>query len=55
MQVPNGTGPGARRSKRPLLACFTRCRYSNYGIFQELGKKIKLEKGYFFNPSCRYY
>ena len=25
MQVPNGTGPGVRRSKRPLLACHTRC------------------------------
>ena len=25
MQVPNGTGPGVRRSKRPLLASRTRC------------------------------
>ena len=25
MQVPNGTGPGVRRSKRPLLACRTCC------------------------------
>ena len=25
MQIPNGTGPGVRRSKRPLLACHTRC------------------------------
>ena len=25
MQVPNGTGPGARMSKRPLLANRTRC------------------------------
>ena len=25
MQVPNGTEPGARRSKRPLLASRTRC------------------------------
>ena len=24
MQVPNGTGPGVRRSKRPLLASRTR-------------------------------
>ena len=24
-QVPNGTGPGVRRSKRPLLASRTRC------------------------------
>ena len=25
MQVPNGTGPGVRRSKCPLLASCTRC------------------------------
>ena len=25
MQVPHGTGPGVRRSKRPLLASRTRC------------------------------
>ena len=25
MQVPNGTGPGVRRSKRPLLASHIRC------------------------------
>ena len=25
MQVPNETGPGVRRSKRPLLASCTRC------------------------------
>ena len=25
MQVPNGTRPGVRRSKRPLLASRTRC------------------------------
>ena len=25
MQVPKGTGPGVRRSKRPLLASLTRC------------------------------
>ena len=25
MQVPNGTGPGVRRSNRPLLASRTRC------------------------------
>ena len=25
MQVPNGTGPGLQRSKRPLLASRTRC------------------------------
>ena len=26
MQVPNGTGPGVRRSKRPLLASRNRCK-----------------------------
>ena len=26
LQVQNGTGPGVRRSKRPLLASHTRCR-----------------------------
>ena len=25
MQVPNGTGQGVRRSKRPLMASRTRC------------------------------
>ena len=29
MQVPNGTGPGVRRSKRPLLASRTRCNDSH--------------------------
>ena len=28
MQVPNGTGPGARKSKRPLSVCYTRRKYS---------------------------
>ena len=28
MQVPNGTGLGVMRSKRPLLACHTRCKCS---------------------------
>ena len=28
MQVPNGTGPGVRRSKRPLSACYTRRKRS---------------------------
>ena len=28
MQVPNGIGPGVRRSKRPLLASRTRCKCS---------------------------
>ena len=26
MQVPKGTGPGVRRSKRPLLGSRTRCK-----------------------------
>ena len=26
MQDPNGTGPGVRNSKRPLLASLTRCK-----------------------------
>ena len=34
MQVPNGTGPGVRRSKRPLLASRTRCSF--YGNLQNL-------------------
>ena len=41
MQVPNGTGPGVRRSKRPLLASRTRCNvlcftkfYSDINISQ---------------------
>ena len=28
MQVPNGTGPGVLRSKRPLSACYTRRKCS---------------------------
>ena len=28
MQVPKGTGPGVRRSKRPLSACHTRHKCS---------------------------
>ena len=31
MQVQNGTGPGVRRSKRPLLASRIRCEYENNG------------------------
>ena len=30
LQVPNWTGPGVRRSKRPLLASRTRYRYAVY-------------------------
>ena len=42
MQVPNGTGPGVRRSKRPLLASRTRCNvlwqslHNDYMIYQQL-------------------
>ena len=39
MQVPNGTGPGVRRSKRPLLASRTRCNV--YGNLQNLVIKSK--------------
>ena len=28
MQVPNGTGPGVRRSKRPVSACYSRRKCS---------------------------
>ena len=28
MQAPDGTGPGARRSKRPMFASRTRCKCS---------------------------
>ena len=35
MQVPNGTGPGVRRSKCPLLASCTRCKCS-----MEIKKKL---------------
>ena len=28
MQVPNGTGPGVRKGKRPLLTSRTRCKCS---------------------------
>ena len=40
MQVPNGTGPGVRRSKRPLLASRTRCN----GLWKppKFGNKVKI-------------
>ena len=42
MQVPNGTGPGVRRSKRPLLASRTRCNV----LWKppKFGKKVKIGK-----------
>ena len=40
MQVSNGTGPGAKRSKRPLLASRTRCNV--HGNLPEFGNKVKI-------------
>ena len=50
MQVPNGTGPGVRGSKRPLLASRTRCNVLwkppkfgnkvNIGIKVQFGNKF---------------
>ena len=40
MQVPNGTGPGDRRSKRPLLARRTRCNV--LWKPQKFGNKVKI-------------
>ena len=37
MQVQNGTGPGVRRSKRPLLASRTRCN-----VLRKPPKKVKI-------------
>ena len=43
MQVPNGTEPGVRRSKRPLLASRTRCNVlwkpPKFGNKVKIGKK----------------
>ena len=39
MQVPNGTGPGVRGSKRPLLASRTRCNV--LWKPQKFGNKVK--------------
>ena len=45
MQVPNGTGPGVRRSKRPLLASCTRCNVlwkpPKFGIKIKIGDKVQ--------------
>ena len=45
MQVPNGTGPGVRRSKRPLLASHTRCNFlwkpPKFGNKVKIGYKVK--------------
>ena len=40
MQVPNGIGPGVRRSKRPLLASRTVAMF--YENLQTLGNKVKI-------------
>ena len=44
MQIPNGTGPGFRRSKRPLLASCTRVNVQwkppQFGDKVKIGNKI---------------
>ena len=54
MQVPNGTGPGVRRSKRPLLASRTRCNVlwkpSKFGNKVKIG--IKVQFGNKFTNRC---
>ena len=45
VQVQNGTGPGVRRSKRPLLACRTRCNVlwkpPKFGNKVKIGIKVQ--------------
>ena len=45
MQVPNGTGPGVQRSKRPLLASRTRCNVlwkpPKFGNKVKIGNKVQ--------------
>ena len=53
MQVPNGTGPGARRSKRPLLASrVLQCSMetSKFGNKVKIG--IKVQFGNKFANRC---
>ena len=54
MQVPSGTGPGVRRSKRPLLASRTRCNVlwkpPKFGNKVKIG--IKVEFGNKFANRC---
>ena len=54
MQVPNGTGPGVRRSKRPLLASRTRCNVPwkppKFGNKVKVG--IKVQFGNKFANRC---
>ena len=44
MQVPKGTGPGVRRSKRPLFASRTRCnalwKPPKFGNKVKIGNKV---------------
>ena len=45
MQVPNWTGPGIRRSRRPLLASHTRCNVLwkplKFGNKVKIGNKVQ--------------
>ena len=38
LQVPFGTGPGVRRSKRPLSACYNRRKCSNLSHLGIIGQ-----------------
>ena len=40
MQVPNGTGPGVRRSKRPLLVAVPVAMF--YGNLPKFGNNVKI-------------
>ena len=48
MQVQNGTGPGVRRSKRPLLASRTRCNVllkpPKFGNKVKIGNQVQFGK-----------
>ena len=54
MQVPNGTGPGVRKSKLPLLASRTRCyvlwKPPKFGNKLNIG--IKVQFGNKFANRC---
>ena len=41
MQVPNWTGPGVWRSKRPLLASRPRCNIPKFGDKTKIGNKVQ--------------
>ena len=57
MQVPNGTGPGVWRSKRPLLASRTRCNVlwkpPKFGNKVKIG--IKVQFGNKFANRCNFW